>query len=407
MPWRRGWMSRPGRWRRAGAVVVTILLGLALVEAFSYALITLASPRLDQPIRTTRAIYADQTAEIRRLINPDTPRVLIPDSILGWRYRAGWRDRLVMTNEAGLRSAREYSNTPPPGTKRVAAFGDSFVFGSEVSWEDSWPALLEASDSSLEVLNYGVGGYGVDQAFLRFLTEGERLSPSVILICFSTDDLRRGVNVYRRFVRPEGPPLFKPRFVRLPTGELQLVPNPVSGHADYARILDDPATVRDIGRLDAWYEPLVYENPAHDLLASVRLATAAWTRFALKYLRQDRLFSNDVFQTESEAFQLHVSLLRAFHDSVVARGRQAHIVFLPDQESLARSLAGLRTIYAPLADTLAQMGLPVVDAAVAFADRGGLPAVPSWYMPGGHLSRAGNQVVATWLAHRLTSQSTR
>lgn len=387
--------------RRIWVPLLATLAGLVLLEAASAGLIALGSPYLDQPIRRIRTIYADQTEEIRGFIHPESPRVLIPDSILGWRYRANWPDTMVMTNRAGLRGAREYAPVPARGTTRVAAFGDSFVFGSEVPWHHSWPALMEANDPTLEVLNYGVGGYGIDQAFLRYLHEGRQASPSVVLICFSTDDLRRAANVYRRFVNAEGPPLFKPRFTLSESGALELVPNPVPGADDFERLALDPARVREMGPLDAWYEPLMYENPVHDLSATVRLATAVWIRFAEKFLREDRLFDGKSFRTESEAFRLNVELLHAFHDSVVADGRRVRVLFLPDRESLQERLAGRPTIYAPLVAETRHLGLPILDAAEAFMVSDGATQLPSWYMPGGHFSKLGNQVVAEWLSGEL------
>jgi len=70
---------------------------------------------------------------------------------------------------------------------------------------------LEARTDALNVLNYGIGGYGFDQAFLRFQREGIALRPDVVLIGFAPDDLGRLVNVYRRFISSRELPLAKPR----------------------------------------------------------------------------------------------------------------------------------------------------------------------------------------------------
>jgi len=380
---------------------LAVAVVVALLELAAAGLIRLVSPRLDVPIRTVRSIYADQSEEIRRFVNPDTPRVLMPDSLLGWRYRPGWSDPVVLVNAAGLRGNREYAITPDAGRTRVAAFGDSFVFGSEVAWFEAWPALLERADSTVEVLNYGVGAYGLDQAFLRYLAEGQRFAPHVVLICFSTDDLRRVVSVYRRFVG-EGPPLFKPRFRLDAAGELVLEPSPIRHPADYQVLLEHPEAIREIGARDAWYEPLVYENPMHDYSAMVRLATATWIRFATQTFRVNRLYEDGAFRPASEAFQLHLPLFRAFHDSVTAHGRHPMIVFLPDEESLLRARAGGQTIYEPLVAALRTAGLPVHDAVEAFLEEPGPPS--AWFMPGRHYSPSGNRLVAEWLAARIPRQ---
>src|SRR2546425_487125 len=111
----------------------------------------------------------------------------------------------------------------------VAALWNSFVYCNEVKNEDSWPAQIELMYPGIEVLNYGVGGYGVDQAYLRFLAEGSRLSPRIVVIGFATDDLSRVVNVYRRFRSNRGVPLGKTRDVFCEHGERGLLPTPGPG----------------------------------------------------------------------------------------------------------------------------------------------------------------------------------
>ncbi len=77
----------------------------------------------------------------------------------------------------GLRGRREYSSKAAADAVRVGAFGDSFVFGSEVGNDDVWSAQAERSEPGLEVLNYGVGGYGTDQALMLYRSRGQELEP--------------------------------------------------------------------------------------------------------------------------------------------------------------------------------------------------------------------------------------
>ena len=51
------------------------------------------------------------------------------------------------------------------------------------------------------MLNFGVGGYGLDQALLRFSAESAAFHPQVVLIGVIADDVLRGVNVFGRFSR--------------------------------------------------------------------------------------------------------------------------------------------------------------------------------------------------------------
>ncbi|MGH9198097.1 MAG: hypothetical protein ACRD1T_20485, partial [Acidimicrobiia bacterium] len=290
---------------RSRTVVFTaicIACVLAVLEAGSFAVIAMTARIGEEQIRRTADIFEEQSLMIQKLLEP-APTLTQLDSELGWRYRPGYRDSQNQMNLQGLRSTREYATVPGPGVIRVAAFGDSFVYCNEVGNHDSWPTLMEAMSPSLEVLNYGVGGFGVDQAFLRYMNEGSMLSPDVVVMGFAPDDLRRLVNVYRRFISNREFPLIKPRFLLASDNDLQLLPNPARQVSAYQRYLHQPASIIELGRHDQLYQPAVYENPLFDYSATVRVLVTVASRIYSRYLDPDRFFSAKVFNQESTAFR--------------------------------------------------------------------------------------------------------
>ena len=50
--------------------------------------------------------------------------------------------------------------------KKIEAYGDSFVFGRYVNNHNVWTEIL-SKEMGYNVINYGVGNYGFDQALLR------------------------------------------------------------------------------------------------------------------------------------------------------------------------------------------------------------------------------------------------
>lgn len=94
------------------------------------------------------------------------------DPELGWTNQPGRASVLpIVIGEQGARGGRDYPPEPAEGVLRLAYFGTSFVFGSEVADEETWCAQLEELDPRLEALNFGVGGYGTGQALLRMRRE--------------------------------------------------------------------------------------------------------------------------------------------------------------------------------------------------------------------------------------------
>lgn len=410
---------------RIGRTTSWLIYGIylvVLVEGLSYLLISLANTRLGEPIRRLDDIYAEQTTQIRRLLAEDDMRTQL-HPVFGWRYRPGFQNETDTINEAGLRSPVDYALEPAAGKRRVAVFGDSFVYGSEVADAESWPAQLEAMSDDLDVLNYGVPGYGTDQAYLRYEHEGDRYSPDHVVIGFAPVNLRRVVNLYRRFISTHEAPLVKPRFVLDENGELLPVHQSIPSEDEWLAFLDDPDKIREWRDLDYWYAPAIYDNPLHDISAFARLSAQFWTRLSRRYLAEDRLFEGDVFNTESEAFRLEVAVLEALVDRARERGQSVSVLMLPDLDSVVAQHQGRVTIYAPLVDALRERGIEVWDSVEAFeysgppkdevaSTAGSLPpvgagppgkaaTVESLFAPGQHYSPEGNARLARWLHERL------
>jgi hypothetical protein len=116
---------------------------------------------------------------------------------LGWTNLPGYAsdERVpfrVHINEQGLRAKREYALEPPPDAERVVFVGDSTAFGEEVDDDATVPALLESVLAGVEVLNFGVRGYGLGQMVLRLEEDGFAFGPDhVIALVLLPEDLRR------------------------------------------------------------------------------------------------------------------------------------------------------------------------------------------------------------------------
>jgi hypothetical protein len=125
------------------------------------------------------------------------PRGMTFDAVLGWRPLPNVKKvgdiwgvkRPATTNSDGWRD-REHPATKPPGTRRAVAIGDSFTFGVRVDDGERFTDLLGNPTDSLDVLNLGVAGYGLDQELRLLETHVARYGPDdVILTIFVGNDL--------------------------------------------------------------------------------------------------------------------------------------------------------------------------------------------------------------------------
>jgi hypothetical protein len=251
---------------------------------------------------------------------------------------------------------------------------------------------------NVEVLNYGVGGYGTDQALLRYVAEGRTYQPGTVILGFAPVNLRRAVSRYQRFLSPNENASFKPRF-KLVDGDLQLIPTPVPSAARLESLLEEPRRSIEFGADDYFYEPAILEHRAYRLSAAYRLATNTWVRFRRRYLDPNRLFEGGLFRTESEAFELQTRLMLAFADSVTSSGATPVFLFLPSREDVRRRSRGALPIYAPLRARLETVGVTLVDPLDAMA--GARAPLDDLFAAGGHYSREGNRILAEVVASAL------
>src|SRR5262249_17188904 len=116
-------------------------------------------------------------------------------------HEPGWNDATI-TIRQGVRVNTNFTPTSSDGA--ILAVGDSFVFGDQVSDDETWPAILERR-LDRRVVNGGVSGYGTAQAALHaaHLLKAEPYS-LMILSILVTEDLRRdrGVRAGNYFYRP-------------------------------------------------------------------------------------------------------------------------------------------------------------------------------------------------------------
>ena len=132
------------------------------------------------------------------------------------RMKFDSEDDIYLSSVEGIRSPRlGMSFSGVPARHRIAIVGDSFTFGLEVRYEETWGHQLElALGQGYQVLNFGVDGYGVDQAYLRYKRDVLLWHPEIVILGVINDDLRRTMGVYGFLTFAGGEiPFPKPRFV--------------------------------------------------------------------------------------------------------------------------------------------------------------------------------------------------
>ena len=99
----------------------------------------------------------------------------------------------VRINSDGLRD-REHAKAKPAGTVRIAVLGDSFSEAMHVPMEQTFWSLLERKlqecnafpGKKVEVINFGVSGYGTAQELMTLRQRVWDYSPDLVVLAFTT-----------------------------------------------------------------------------------------------------------------------------------------------------------------------------------------------------------------------------
>jgi len=228
------WSGTRADRRTCGFVVLSNLLAVVLLAVAGEVIVRIGVTSSSQGLSFGQARLAPQDWQatikwnqnlLRR--SPSNISYFVHDSLLGWTVGSSRqsKDGLYLSSKEGIRSSQVgNSYAEIDGLLRIAIVGDSYTFGLEVPFESTWGNKLEKHlPFPAQVLNFGVDGYGVDQAYLRYHRDVRPWHPDIVIFGFINHDLYRTMVVYPFISFPDwGFPFSKPRFT-VEDGQLKLV----------------------------------------------------------------------------------------------------------------------------------------------------------------------------------------
>ncbi len=326
------------------------ILGIVAVVAFNLAAVEwVCFAALEWVIYPRDASLLYRPDEINREAFDEAMQVRHP--ILGWPLVREGRS----TSEV---EARPVPSFPDTDVECVSTYGDSYTFGDEVEDADAWANRLSEL-LGCRVGNFGMSGYGTDQAYLRArLNQGDDARATILGIY--PYNLLRNVNQYRRYLAGPGssPFSFKPRFV-IHGDSLRLVSIPSPTFAELLTEVREPGNVlRDEEFLPGsasgppWlrfpYTVTLGRLLLSDMFLTRLSGRPSWTRFL-----------ND--EHPSRATEVTVRIATAFAGLAGERGQKALILIFPTLSSYEEFVEDGDVVTTPLVAKLERAGLTVLD----------------------------------------------
>ena len=149
------------------------------------------------------------------------------DPVLGWFHEPGEKGRFwhpdfdvqVKINQAGLRDD-DYATEKTPGVFRILVLGDSFAWGFGVEKDEIFCERIEQRNTTTELINAAVSGYGTDQEYLFLKHYGLDFHPDAVLLVLHPNDLTNNAKALEYWHA-------KPVFRINENGDLELHNSPV------------------------------------------------------------------------------------------------------------------------------------------------------------------------------------
>lgn len=269
---------------------------------------------------------------ILRVIGFSAPVLWTYDDVTGSKLFAGaegWQraegEAFIKINGDGMRD-REHSRTKPPNTFRIAVLGDSMTEALQVPLERTFLSVLERQlknctafeGHNVEVMNFGVSGYGTAQELLTFRDRASTYSPDLTVLAFyAGNDVRNNSKELEPFkLRP---------FFTIQDGKLVLdnsfLSNPeyqsLKYNFDKRRIYFDLRTFQLVRKLKSAFEQR--QDRRSDATRDTNVEAG---------LDSD-VFVAPASKAWKEAWQITERLIVATRDEVVAAGGRFLVLSIP------------------------------------------------------------------------------
>ena len=125
------------------------------------------------------------------------------DKLLGWdrkKNTSGFENSNRKTkftiSDKNFRGGKKFKNN------KISVFGDSFAFCRYVNDNETWEHYLEKKLKK-SVFNFGVGNYGLDQSFIKYIKYKKKINSKIIIFNVVPETIAR-INSYWKHYREFG-----------------------------------------------------------------------------------------------------------------------------------------------------------------------------------------------------------
>lgn len=313
------------------------------------------------------------------------------DSVLGWTPKKNFvgiheRDGFAISvhqNRFGLRTSNKLLMKNPERKRRIIILGDSYVWGYGVGDKDVFTELTKPG-SDVELINFGVSGYGTDQEYLFYKKLGKSFEvDEVILMITPYNDFMN--NISRKQYG------YKKPYFKLANEHLQLI-------SDHLK----PNTLKNIQN---WLNERLYGfNYINSLFRNRRFLESR--KKGASAPKQFVLDGNSVSDSDRNSMKITIRIVDELRKLVRSQGREFKVVFIPYKVHINKNINRNHPMVPLFAEKLYEQGIEYLEPFFIFS-RHSEKMANLFNQRDNHFSIAGHNLFARILLDRQLVERTR
>jgi len=347
------------------------------------------------------------------------------DQELGWIRKPNtekeeigkWGKTKYHINSKGCRNNPQFENSP----MTISCYGDSFTFSRQVNDNETWEHYLSKLTNT-NVLNFGVGNYGLDQSLLRLKREYPHNKSKIVIMGVVPSTIVRNLSLWKHYNEFGNTFAFKPMY-QLKNNKLILTKNKINSKEKFLQL---KIFLPFFKRNDYFYKKKfrkemirfpylisIISNPGRNfrliywIIKSLLVEKSTASRnqpypLPMKVIMnvnlklRCHLYKHDYYATE-----LMNRLVEEFIHYSKEQGFKPVLLFMPQKDDLLYIKKSKDYYYRKFIDSI-QEKLLTIDATEDLVKRDNLDNLYSDETRyGGHYSKPGNELIAKLVFYKL------
>jgi len=274
----------------------------------------------------------------------------------------GWLQGITQIKECDVIGSRLIPSFSDPRVHKtcVSIYGDSYTWSNRTTPDEAWGNQLSVL-LGCRVSNFGVTGYGTDQAYLRFL-KNKRDFAGIIILNHFVFDVFRNVNQYWgiRSSAETHKFMYKPRFVLEDNGDFDIVQIPDMSYDDMVKLQQNPENYL---KHEYFLPNGHYENQFLQFPYTLVLLRTIFFHTKFRSLFKGEPTHAPYYKKNhpSNSLAITAKIMEAFHDSVLSRKKTPVITIIPFSNDIDYYRKNGEWCYQNLIDLMTEMNIEVLN----------------------------------------------